>query len=384
MVLRDFFKKPISSYFTVTLVVFLSTFILWLPFILRANNWLGLKIENSNFQYIYKHYDGPLYIIPAKTLYEQSKIDIPGSGFILSLPLTPKYFAAHLPLYPILIRIFAHIFGYLKSMIFVNILATVILANLFYFVLKRFKMSQNPLLLTIVFLFLPRFLVVRSVGSPESLFILLILSSLLFFEKNNFLLAGLFGGLATMTKIPGILLFPAYVLVLAEKLIKEKKIDFRTIYLLLIPFGLLAVFFLYQKQFSDFFAYFHTGGVVPMPYPFSVFNSSAKWVGTAWLEEIVLYFFLYTFSVISLAHIKQRSFFYFSLVFLAATTFVQHRDISRYALPLWPFACMALEKLFTSKKFLIALLIILPALYLYAWNFCLQNIVPISDWSPFL
>jgi len=365
-------------------MVFLSTFILWLPFILKTNNWLGLKIENSNFQYIYKHYDGPLYIIPAKTLYEEAKIDIPGSGFILSLPLTPKYFAAHLPLYPIFIRFFAPIFGYLKSMIFVNILATVILANLFYFILKKFKISQNPLLLTTVFLFLPRFIVVRSVGSSESLFILLILSSLLFFEKNKFLLAGLFGGLATMTKIPGILLFPAYILVLAEKLIREKKFDFKTIYLLLIPLGLLAVFLLYQKQFNDFFAYFHTGGVVPMPYPFSVFNSSAKWVGTAWLEEIVIYFFLYIFSVISLVNIKQRSFFYFSLVFLVATTFVQHRDISRYALPLWPFACIALEKLFTSKKFLIALLIILPALYLYAWNFCLQNIVPISDWSPFL
>ena len=384
MKLPAFFKKPIFPYFTVTLVVFLSTFVLWLPFILKATNWLGLKIEGSNFQYVYKHYDGPLYIIPAKTLYDIKKIDTPDKGFILSIPLTAKYFAAHLPLYPLFISLFSFIFGYLKSMIFTSLIFEVFLANFFYFILKKFKFSQYPLLLTLVFLFLPRFLVVRSIGSPESLFILLILISLFFFEKERFLLSGLFGGLATMTKIPGILLFPAYFIVLLERIIREKKFNFKSFWLLLIPLSLFLVFFLYQKQFNDFFAYFHTGGVVPMPYPFSVFNSQAKWVGTAWLEEIIIYFFIYTFCVISLKNIRYRSFFYFPLIFLMATIFVQHRDISRYALPIWPFACIAFEKQFTSKKFMIAVIILLPALYLFAWNFMIQNVMPISDWSPFL
>ncbi len=356
-----------------------------MPFVLKSASWFGLKINNPSFDYIYKHYDGPLYIIPAKTLYDLKKIDLPDKGFILSLPLTAKYFAAHLPLYPIFIRTFAFILGYLKSMIFTSLLFEILLANFFYFFLKKFKLSKSPLLLTLIFLFLPRFLVVRSIGSPESLFILLILGSLFFFEKENFLLSGILGGLATMTKIPGILLLPAYVLVLLEKTIKEKKkIPLQSLFLLLIPFGLLSVFLFYQKQFNDFFAYFHTGGFIPMPYPFSVFNSMGKWVGTAWLEEIVLYFFLYALSVISLSNIKERSLFYFPLVFFIATVFVQHRDISRYALPLWPFACIAFEKQFTSKKFLLAAAIILPGLYLFAWNFLLQNVMPISDWSPFL
>jgi len=371
-------------YFLIIFVTVVSTLILWLPYILKQPGWLGLKINDFNFQYIYKQFDGALYIIPAKTLYEVKKMDIPGVGFILSLPLSPGYFAAHLPLYPLIIRLFATVFGYLKSMLVMNILFTIILALFFYFLVKKFKITDKPLILTIVLLFLPRFLVIRSVGAPESLFMLLILVSIYFFEKNKYLYAGILGGLATMTKVPGILLFGVYFFVFVEKYLLTKKFNWQWLNILFIPLGLASVFFFYWIRYGDFFAFFHTAATVPMPYPFSVFNWQAKWVGTAWLEEIVIYFFIYGLTAIYLFRSKYRSFFYFSLVFLIATMFIQHRDISRYSLPLWPFACIAFEKFFTSKKFLIVLLIIIPAIYLYAWNFMSYNVMPISDWKPFL
>ncbi|PIP64483.1 hypothetical protein COW96_02250, partial [Candidatus Roizmanbacteria bacterium CG22_combo_CG10-13_8_21_14_all_33_16] len=62
--------KRFIPYFTLTMIVLVSTLILWLPFILRFSHWLGLSISESNFLYIYKHYDGPLYIIPAKSFYD--------------------------------------------------------------------------------------------------------------------------------------------------------------------------------------------------------------------------------------------------------------------------------------------------------------------------
>ena len=112
----------LRPYLLIIAVVLVSTFVLWLPFLLKLN---GL-----NFLDIYKHYDGALYIIPAKTFYEVSKIDVPGVGFILSLPLSPIYFAAHLPLFPIFIRIFYLGFGYLKSMTKVG--ASIATASLFF------------------------------------------------------------------------------------------------------------------------------------------------------------------------------------------------------------------------------------------------------------
>jgi 4-amino-4-deoxy-L-arabinose transferase-like glycosyltransferase len=371
-------------YFLISLIVVVSSVLLWLPFLLRQPYWFGLKIENTSFDYVYRHFDGLLYIIPAKTLYDIKKIDVPGMGLIVSLPLSAKYFAAHLPLYPLLIRIFAYIVGYLKSMLLVNLMATVFLASFFYYLVKKLNLTSQPLILTSVFLFLPRFLIVRSIGAPESLFILLLLISLFFFEKKNYLLAGIFGGLSVMTKTPGILLFPVYFLTIIEKYWREKKLDFGVISILLIPMSLIAVFLLYYFQMGDFFAYFHTGGVVAMPYPFSVFNWQAQWVGTAWLEDIIFYLFLYGLMVISMVKIKQRSFFYFSIVFFIAIIFIRHRDIARYSLPLWPFAVIAYEKFFTSKKFLIISIILLPAIYLFAWNFMSYNVMPVGEWKPFL
>lgn len=357
---------------------------MWFPFLFQFTSWFGLEISQSSIQYIYAHYDGPLYIIPAKTLYDPAQISPPDKGLIISLPLTEKYFAAHFPLYPLLIRMVAPFLGYLKSMLTVSVLSTMMLACFFYFFLKKFKLTENPLLVTSVFLFLPRFLVVRSIGAPESLFILSILVSIFFFEKQHYVLAGIFGGLAAMTKSPGILLAVAYGMVFLENFIKTKKIEWRGWGIVFIPLGLLGVFMLYGVQYGDFFAYFHSGDNIHLVAPFSVFNFQKNWVGTAWLEEILFYFFMYVLTIYSLKDSKHRSFFYFSLIFFTATIFVQHRDIARYSLPLWPFACIVFEKFFSSKRFLIVLIFLIPALLMYSWNFLLHNVMPIADWGPFL
>lgn len=372
--------RRIYSYLILTLIVLISTFILWSPFILK-----------QNFLTIYRQYDGPLYVVPAKTFYNPKAID----NLRLEITTSNKYFAAHLPLYPTLIRLMSQIrliggLPYLKSMVGINLLSTIGLVLFFYYLLRKFKLTKNPLILASVFLFLPRFLVVRSTGAPESLFILLILLSLYFFEKDKYLLAGLFGGLATMTKTPGILLFPAYIFVILESYVSRlgrdqlKAFNFKWLYLFLIPFGLFVVFGIYAIQYKDFFAYFHSGDNIHLVFPYSVFNFQKPWVGTAWLEDVLFYYFIYGLTIIYLKDSKYRSFFYFGLIFFIATLFVQHRDISRYSLLLWPLALIAFEKFFTSKKFLIVFLILLPAIYLYGWNFLLYNVMPISDWKPFL
>lgn len=365
-------SKRIVPYFTLLLLVFTSTLVAWFPFLLKG--------EMST---IYKHFDGPLYIIAAKTGYNPTAISLLDRDAVL--PHNPLYFAAHLPAYPFFIWLGSFVLGFLKSMLSVTVVSTIFLAWLFYYMVKRFQLSKQPLLLTSVFLFLPRFLVVRSVGSPEPLFILFILGSLFFFEKKNYLFAGILGGLATMTKTPGILLFGAYTLLLIEKIfIRKFKWDWNYLLLLFIPVGLLVVFGIYAVQYKDFFAYFHSGDNVHLLYPYSVFTSSASWVGTAWLEDILFYFALYASTVVSLWHSKYRSFFYFALIFFLATIFVQHRDISRYSLPLWPLSVIAFEHVFTSKKALLVFCILLFGIYMYTWNFLGANSMPITEWLPFL
>lgn len=349
----------------------------WEPFIVRGE-----------FPTIYKHFDGPLYIIPAKTGYNPEAFKLIDRE--PTLPHNPLYYAAHLPLYPFFIYLGSFVVGFLKSMLGVTLLSTIVLSWFFYYLLKKLNLTKHPLFLTSMFLFLPRFLVVRSIGSPEPLFMLLILISLFSFEKKNYFLAGLAGALATMTKTPGILLFPAYIFVIFEGYVsrlnwdQSKIFNFKWFYLLLIPLGLLAVFGLYYIQYKDFFAYFHSGDNIHLLFPYSVFDSSSPWVGTAWLEDILFYFALYISTLIVLWKTKYRSFFYFGLIFLLATLSVQHRDISRYSLPLWPLACIAFEHILTSKKTLVVGGILFAGIYMYAWNFLGSNVMPISEWLPFL
>lgn len=358
--------------------VICSTLVLYAPFILKSSP-PGLSLPSPDMHTIYKNYDGPLYIVPAKTMYNPKAIE----NLHLEVSLPSIYYAAHFPLYPALIRIFS-VIGYLQSMIAVSVLGAIGMAVMFYLLVSRLKLSERPLILTLVFIMLPRLLVVRTVGAPESLFILFILASLLFFEKERYFWAGLMGGLATMTKAPGILLIVAYVAACSERYLRTRKADIRWGWLLLIPAALAGVFGIYALQYQDFFAFWHTGGVVPIVYPYSAFNFQKKWIGTGWLEDIALYLYMYIYSAVTLKDGKYRGLFYFAVVFTLAAASVEHRDIARYALPLWPLACIAFERAFTSKRFLIAFIIILPALFLYAWNFISFNTMPVSDWAPFI
>jgi len=374
--------KRIIPYFTVFCLVLTSTVLLWSPFLLHVSDLFGLHIEKPNFQYVYKQFDGPFYIIPAKTLYDQKEIRIINRES--TLVQESRYYAAHLPLYPLFIRAVAPVVGYLRGMIGITFVFSVALACFFYFMLRRLKLTEHPMWLTAVFLFLPRFLIVRSVGAPETLFIFLLLVSLYAFEKNRYFLSGLAGALAVTTKSPGMLLFFAYGAVVAERFIQTRKWNPRTLWLFLIPLGFVAVCLLYAVRMGDFLAYFHSGDNIHLVFPFSVFNFQKPWVGTAWLEDVLFYLGGSILAVYNLRHTKHRSLFYFSLVFITATAFVQHRDIARYSLPLWPMAAMAFEKQISSRAFRITSLILIFGIYMYAWNMLVYNIMPINEWLPFL
>lgn len=405
--LSQLYKKNYLPYLILAFVSCVSTIILWLPFIIKTSSINRISTPNLSFETVLKNWDGPLYIIPAKTGYDTNNQILKDNP----MGFEEKYFAAHLPLYPLTLKLFAPFVGYPKSTVLSTLLTTILSVCFFYYFVKKLKLSGHPLLLSIVFLFItPRFFVVRSVGSPEPLFLLFILLSIYFFIDKRFFYTSLFGALATMTKTPGMLLFVTYSLLFIHYYLKEKKFRIEWLWILLIPIGLIVVFTLYYFHFGDFWAYFNSGDNLHLIFPpFSVFNFQKIWVDTGWLEEIIFIYFFYLLALIklypshhskstnshyelarskSVEFIKEykirQTFFTYILVFFLSIISIQHRDISRYSLPLLPFALITFEEFFTSKKFLIALVLLLPAIYLYAWNFMLYNVAPIADWTPFL
>lgn len=330
---------------------------------------------------VFANYDGPNYIIIAKTLYNKALI---GTSFSLPIPL--EYYPAHLPAFPFLIKFLDYFMPGPWAMLLATLSTTILAVGMFYLFIKKFNLSTSAFFLSVLFLFLPaRWLVVRSVGSPEPLFIFAILASFYFFKDKKYWLAGVFGALAQITKTPGILLFISYFLLLIAETLKTKKIPWKAFPLLLIPLSIIPVFWFYKIQTGDFLAYFHSGNNFHLVFPpFQSFVTGRNWLGDFWLEDMVWQYLIGALALFQLIKLKHFDLATFAGVFFAATLFVAHRDLSRYSLPLMPFALIAFSPFLEKKEFKIAFLIILLPIYLYAVNFILHNTAPIADWTPYL
>ncbi len=383
--------RDLSFLATLTIVI---TFFIWLPHLLSLSNFWGLSFKEG-FSTIYRNFDGLEYVVIAKSYYNP--------GLITALPQSqdPVYFASHFIGYSLAISTFAPVLGYLKSMLFVTLLSTILAVWAFYFFVKNLKLTSQPLFLSFVFLILPaRWLTVHSVGSSEPLFIFLVISTLYFFIRfeqtkhyRDLIISGLFGLSAQIVRPPGILLFIALVLYihfrfyLQHKVIGLKKawIDHLKYFpLILIPAGLLAIFYLYMQQYGDFWAYFHSGDNIHLTFPpFQVFNKHQFWVGDIWLEDIVYIFMLGFLGAVTLWQKRIYPLAFFVFTYLIASVFVAHRDISRYILPVAPFILIAFERVLTSRAFKIILPVIILIIYLYSENFLLSNVAPIPNLQLF-
>lgn len=356
-----------------TLVTLVSTLLVWLPF--------GLFKIGNGMLTVFANYDGPNYLIIAKTLYNKTLI-----SRMFSAPSPLEYYPAHLPGFPLLVKFTDYFFPGTWALLFSTLFTTVLAVVVFYLFIKKFHFSASPLFLSLVFLFLPaRWLVVRNVGSAEPLFIFAILASFYFFRDRRYWLAALFGIIAQVTKTPGILLFISYLIILAMDSWKTKKIPWKAYPLLLIPLSIIPIFLLYQFQVGDFWAYFHSGDNFHLVFPpFQSFVTGRNWLGDFWLEDMVWQYLIGALAVVQLFKLKHYDLATFTGVFFTATLFIAHRDLARYSLPIMPFALIAFAPFLEKKEFKIVFLFILIPTYLYTINFMLHNVAPIADWTPYL
>ena len=374
----------------IILLAIIPTILIWLPFFLRLGSFWTISLPKEGMATIVANYDGPLYIAVAKSFYDPQIL----MQFNFDLPV--EYFAAHFPLYPALIRLFSIPIGYPYSMLLVTILSSIFAVYMFSKFIADFVEKEDILWMTFLFSVFPaRWLIVRSVGSPEPLFIGLLIATVFYFKKEKYLLSGIFGGLAALTKSPGILLFPAllgaYLFPYLKEYINIKKgktIDIlkfiRVWPSLLIPLSTVAVFYLFKLKLDDFLAYFHSGDNIHLFFPpFQIFNSDLAWVGTFWLEEAIFTYLLGAIGIIYLAKKDVKS-AWFAGIFFATTIFISHRDLVRYSLPIVPLLLAGYSQVLVKKEFKYAFYLILVPIFLFSITFISKNVMPISDWGPLL
>jgi len=382
----------VKSLFLISVISIFPTFLIWLPFFFRLKTLWTIPLPQDGMATIVANYDGPLFLVVAKTFYNKALITAN-----YSFPLPTEYYAAHFPLFPLLIKVFAGLLGFPYAMLTITLVSSVLALYFFYRFIRRYFKKDQALWLTFVFSILPaRWLIVRSVGSAEPLFIAAIIASIYYFQKKKYWRAGIWGAIAQLTKSPGIILFLAYsAAVVAPHFKKAATMSFRRwlkllhlekVYpLALIPLSLLAVFILYQFTFNDFLAYFHSGDNIHLFFPpFQIFNYSAPWVGTFWLEEVI---FVYLFGILGLLRLikqERQVLAWFVGLFFISILFVSHRDIIRYSLPIVPFLLTAFAETIVKKEFKIVVALLAIPIYLFSLAYISQNVMPISDWAPFL
>jgi len=370
----------------VVVLAIVSTMLVWLPFWLRMV-LPGWEIDFSGgMETVFANYDGPNYLIIARSWYDPEVIR---ASFSNPLPL--EYYPAHLPMYPALVWLADLFLPGTWAMLLVTVLGTVLAVSAFYQLVRKLGLEKEAVWLSVVFHLLPaRWLVVRSVGSPEPWFILFVLMSLMNFREKKYWWAGMFGVLAQLTKSPGVLLLVGYGVYFVHQIVKGKKGSWSNALasypLVLIPLSVLGLFYFYQWRVGDFWAYFNSGDNFHLFWPpFSIFSPKGQfWTGEFWLEEIIWIWLVYGVGIVKLWKKGWVELASFATVFFVSTLFVSHRDIARYILPIFPLVLLGWEKEVSSREFKWVILLLAVPIWLYSWNFMLHNTTMIDNWGPYL
>jgi Gpi18-like mannosyltransferase len=161
-----------------------------------------------------------------------------------------------LPLYPILIRLcWVFIKDYLLSSLIVSNIASVLSVFYFYKLVSKDYSSNVAIRAAFYFLIFPTAYFL-SAAYTESLFIFLTIASFYYARDDRWFLAGIFGCMASMTRITGIVLFPALIIEYWTQ--RKTRIGFKemirskeTIFLLLIPLGFVSYIIINYITFGD-------------------------------------------------------------------------------------------------------------------------------------
>jgi hypothetical protein len=355
-----------------------SSLLLYLPFALGVHTILGVQLPATGIAMVERYYDGPLYAVVSKTFYAPSA-DIYGA-----LGLPAAYYAAHLPGYPSVIWLFSFATSPLVAMLAANLVISAGAAVAFYLLTARFKLVHDPFLSSLLFLFFPpRWFLYRSVGASEPLFILVSVLMLYALKKDAPGKATLGGVVASLTRIWGVL--SVFVLI-GSWLWNKKLTPKRVILALAIPASTLLLFALYAYRLGDFFAFFSVNAgylqtpLLLIPARTVLPESSSAFAG----EWYVVLFFLYALGIVRLYEKRFRELFLYALVMFVPLLFVFHPDISRYLLPIAPFALIiGFDELVPKKRlyFLLPFALLCVATYLYCVAVLPTNLLPLDAFA---
>lgn len=289
---------------------------------------------------IWKHWDAEQYLAIAQNGYAAS-----GEN---------RFLLVFFPLYPWLIRVFSFIFrDYLLSAFVVSGIASVALGLLFR-ELVRLDYGEKIAQLSVLFLFVFPTGFFLHIPYTESLFLALAVGCFLAARKRCWIIVGILGALACLTRINGLILLPALAFEVWAEYRETEKFNRKWLYLVLPAVGFGAYLFLnfwvsgnptmflvYQREHWGKYLSFPLFGIK------GIFNSTyGRSVSGSLMNGIQELFFVIIgiFTVVVGWRQLRNSYRVWMLLnwlLFVSTSFVQ--SVPRYTLVLFPlFILMAL------------------------------------------
>ncbi len=326
-----------------------------------AYNWIN---SNDFFQEqkweltsIHNRWDSPWYL------------DIAENGYSLEYNEWGLYNVVFFPLYPFLIKIISFLMagnfilaGWILSILF-------LLLALFYLfkLVKEFHPEINPYDPIIFLLIFPTAFFLNAIYT-ESLFLFLSLATFYYGLKNKFAYAGIFGLLASLTRVTGILLF----IPLIWEYFKKYNFKLKSVFSLqilpifLIPLGTFSFFLYHYFKFGNFFLFFEIQK--NWGRDFSIHKEHFDFFSNPAITNFFLDVFFILFILIILYFVFKRlrtsyALYMLSLVAVALSTGTL-MSIGRYILVLFPiYILLASIKNQYLRQSWIFISILLLALY---------------------
>jgi Gpi18-like mannosyltransferase len=282
----------------------------------------------------------------------QAYLDIAKNGYNIQFMDGVGNYAWY-PLYPLFIKIFSFVGYELAAFMVANIFSFLAVMAL-YFLVKD-EISKSAAYRTVLYLSLFPTAYFLTAMYAESVFLFLSITTFYYLKKRNWLMVGIFGALASLSRIQGaFLLLPALWVVL-----HDRKRDVRTISILLIPIGfsilLLYHYVLAGNPLMQFYTQHMFGREITFPWVgiinsfISITKESTVTMVFYHFFNIFIVFFTIFLLIKSFKCLKREYFIYFLSIFLVSISSSMLMAVSRHALVTFP-AFLVLGKLSENKK----------------------------------
>jgi len=329
----------------------LTVFVIW-QIVISSVSFFSSKILPERSRFMYN--DGVKIINPV-WLWNRANFD--GAHYLgISRRGYGLYQQAFFPFYPRLIKFLTPIFAGkdLLAAIFISNFSLLLLLYSFYKLILLDFDDQTARWATVFFLLFPTSFFLSCVYT-ESLFIFLVLTSFYTARTNRWLAAGIFGLLASYTRVTGVLLFPALLYewyqVEKNKISKLEKIK-NLLPVFLVPLGLLSYMRYLGNEYRDCLLFLHvqpffgaerSGSRIILIY--QVFWRYLKMILTSkldflyftvWLELLVAILLLIVFAYSIKKKIRTSYLVFAILSFFVPTLSGTFLSLPRFALAFFP------------------------------------------------